>query len=344
VKKHIILFNFILILCFALQAAAQSAAPLKLIQTIGMVDVPWGPYTDHLAVDVAGRRLFATPQARHSVQIFDIGTGHLIHELAGMGNPHSVLFRSDLDRIYVTDGGDGLLRIFSGRDYHVLKPVKLLLDADSIGYDPATKYLYVTNGGENAKLPYSLISIVDTTSDRHVGDIKIQAKSLEAMALERATSRMYIDITDKNEIGVVDGEKRILIATWPVTKGKENIAIALDERHHRLFVGCRNTDMRGAIVVMDTQTGKETGTVLPIGGWVDYLAFDPANGRLYAVCGTGYVYVYQEREPDRYDLLGRVETAVMAKTGLLVPKLNRFFVSVPHLGSTDAKILVYRVQ
>ena len=333
-----------LVLCFAFQAHAQSAAPVRLVQTIQMVNVPWGPYTDHLAVDVAGHRLFATPQAHHSVQVFDLDTGKLIHELTGMGNPHSILYRSDLDRIYVTDGGAGLLRIFNGRDYQPMKPVKLLLDADSIGYDPATKYIYVTNGGENAKLPYALISVIDTTSGGHVGDIKIQAKSLEAMALESGGPRIYIDITDKNEIGVVNRQTRTLMATWPVTKGKENIAIALDERHHRLFVGCRNTDMRGVIVVMDTQTGKETGTALPIGGWVDYLAFDPVNGRVYAVCGTGYVYVYQDRGPDRYDLLGRVETAVMAKTGLLVPELSRFFVSVPHLGSTSAKILVYQVK
>jgi len=346
VKRHTILLA--LILCFALQAQAQVTAPLKLIQTIEMPNVPVGPYTDHLTVDVAGHRLFATPQAHHSVQVFDINTGKLIHELTGMGNPHSILYRRDLNRIYVTDGGAGLLRIFSGRDYHPLKPVKLLLDADSIGYDPATKRLYVTNGGENAKLPYSLISVIDTTTDRHVGDIKIQARSLEAMALESATPKMYIDITDKNEIGVIDRQKRTLIATWPVTKGKENIAIALDERHHRLFVGCRNTELSGVIVVFDTQTGKEIGA-LPIAGWVDYMAYDPRTGRIYASCGKGLggvgdVYVFHQTDPDHYRLLGEAPTAPMAKTALFVPELNRVFVSVPHLVSPVAKIMVYQVE
>lgn len=340
--------GFAIILCFAFQAHAQSAAPLKLVQTIKMVNVPAGPYTDHLAVDTAGHRLFATPQAHHSVQIFDLNTGKLIHELSGMGNPHSVLYRSDLNRIYVTDGGAGLLRIFNGSNYQPLKPVKLLLDADSIAYDPATRYLYITNGGENAKLPYSLISVIDTSTDRHVGDIKIQAESLEAMALETATPRMYIDITDKNEIGVVDRQKRTLIATWPVTKGKENIAIALDERHRRLFVGCRNTETSGVIAVFNTRTGKETQT-LPIGGWVDYMAYDPAAARLYASCGkdhgpVGAVYVFEERDPDHYSLLGKAPTAPMAKTALFVPELNRVFVSVPHLVSLVAKIMVYRVK
>lgn len=333
-----------ILLLAAFGASAQSVAPLTFIQNIEMPGVPVGPYTDHLAVDVPGHRLFATPQAHKSVYVFDLNTGKLIHDLGGMGNPHSILYRSDLDQIYVTDGEPGLLRIFSGKDYRALKTVKLLADADSIGYDPASKNLYITNGGEGANLPYALISIVDTTTGEHSGDIKIPVQTLEAMALESSSPKMYIDITDKNEIGVVDREKHTLVDTWPVTKGRENIAIALDEQHHRLFVGCRNTDMSGVIVVFDTETGKETGTTIPIGGWVDYLAFDPATGRLYASCGVGYVYVFEEHTPDQYELVGKAETAVMAKTGLLVPELKRFFVSVPHIDGTPAKVLVFQVQ
>jgi hypothetical protein len=182
------------------------------------------------------------------------------------------------------------------------------------------------------------------TSGERLGDVKIQAASLEQMALESAGPLLYIDITDKNAVGVVDRPKQTLIAMWPVTKGRSPVAIALDERGHRLFVGCRNSDMTGGIVLVDTQTRRETGLVLPIGGWVDYMAFDPASGRLYAVCGTGHVYVYRKRGSDHYDLLGRFETAIMAKTGLLVPGLNRLFVSVPHIGGVPARILVYRLR
>ena len=163
------------------------------------------------------------------------------------------------------------------------------------------------------------------------------------MALADREPRLYVDITDKNEVGVIDSEKRTVVATWPITKGQKPIAIALDEAHHRLFIGCRNTDMEGAIVVFDTQTGKEVGA-FPVGGWVDYLGFDASTGRLYATCGTGYVYVFQRRDPDHYDLAAKAETAVMAKTGLLVPELHRFFVSVPHLGGTPAKALVFETK
>jgi DNA-binding beta-propeller fold protein YncE len=332
----------------AQRVPAQTNEPLTLIHTIVMPDVPVGPYTDHLAVDLKGKRLFVTPQARKSVYVFDLETGKLIHDIPGFGNPHSILYRADVDQIFVTDGGAAQMKIFSGTDYKLLKSLQLLPDADSIGYDAATQRLYVTNGGQGAKLDYSLLSDIDTTRAERVADVKINTKSLEAMELESGGPNIYINLTDKNEIAVVDRQKHSLVASWPVTKGKHNIAIALDEKHHRLFAGCRNTETRGVLVVIDTQTGKELQT-LPLGGWVDYIAFDPRTQRIYATCGaqpdgTGAVYVYREIDPDRYEQLGIVPTAARGKTGLLVPELQRLFVAIPHYGDTQAKILVFKVN
>lgn len=338
------IFLLATVLFAGLSGQSQTAAPLTLIQTIEMPNVPVGPYTDHLAVDLKGHRLFTTPQAHHSVQMFDLSTGKLVHEITGFGNAHAVAYRSDLDRIYVVDGEPGLVRSFDGHDYRALQTVKLRQNADSMTSDPEAKFMYVTNGGEEANEDFSFVSVIDTSTVQDMADIRIQAAVPEQMALEDKGTRLYVDLTDKNAVGVIDREKRTLVATWPITEAKGPIAIALDEAHHRLFIGCRNTDMEGAIVVFDTQTGKETGTPLPVGGWVDYLGFDPSTGRLYASCGTGYVYVYQQRNPDRYDLAGKTETAVMAKTGLLVPELHRFFVSVPHIGGTPAKVLVFETK
>jgi len=144
----------------------------------------------------------------------------------------------------------------------------------------------------------------------------------------------------------LDRQSRTVITRWPITKAERNFSVALDEVHHRLFVGCRNSDrqggMNGVLVVFDTQAAKEIAT-LPIGGWIDNLYFDPANGRIYATCGTGHVYVYHEDSPDRFELVGKVETALLARTGLLVPELDRFFVSVPHIGSQASRILIFQI-
>lgn len=51
--------------------------------------------------------------------------------------------------------------------------------------------------------------------------------------------------------------------------GKHNIAAGLDEKHGRLFIGCRNSETSGVIVVLDIKTGRELQSVA-IGGWVDH--------------------------------------------------------------------------
>jgi len=72
---------------------------------------------DHLAVDLKRNRLFVTPEDFKSVLVFDLSSGNLIRRIEGIARPHAILYRSDVDRLYVTDGGDGLVRVFDGETY-----------------------------------------------------------------------------------------------------------------------------------------------------------------------------------------------------------------------------------
>ncbi|MFZ0886411.1 MAG: hypothetical protein WAN14_23620 [Candidatus Acidiferrales bacterium] len=336
-------FLLALVLPSALGAQTQASSPLNLIQTIEVPGVPEGHRTDHLGVDLKGHRLFTTMQEAHAVVVIDVDTGRIIQNIP-VGNPHAVVYRSDLDRIYISDDapGESGLKIFSGRDYQLIKSVKLLKRTDSMSYDAETKYLYIVNGGKAANLDYSLISIVDSTTGERVGDIKVSAETLEDMDLDARGSRLYIAATDEKQVVVVDRVQRSVVETWPITHGGP-VATAVDETHHLLFVGCRTGQMHGDVVALDARTGKEI-TALPIGGLLDYMVFDPQSGRVYAVCSDGYVYVYRELTFDKYILLGKVETAFFARTGLLVPELNRFFVVSPNTGLKSAELMVFQIQ
>jgi DNA-binding beta-propeller fold protein YncE len=81
-------------------------------------------------------------------------THRLIHTIEGIEIPHALLYRQDLSRLYVTDGGPGELKIYDGKTYELIKSVKLLVDTDPIAFDPVTKYLFVVNGGRDARMNY----------------------------------------------------------------------------------------------------------------------------------------------------------------------------------------------
>jgi len=263
-----------------------------------------------------------------------------MRSIAGIKIPHAIFVRQDLDRICITDGGAGELKIYDGRTYTLLKTIPLKLDADSIGYDSATKLLYIDNGGGDAHETFSTLSAVDTNRDVKLADIKIDGDTLEAMAMETSTDKMYVNNAAKNEVVELSRKDDSILASWPVKLGKRNVAVALDEAGHRLFVASRS----GEFSVLDTETGKEI-TSLPIGKGVDDLAFDPASKRIYAPCGgDGLIYIYGRRVKDKYNLLGKVPSGPGGKNALLDKSLGRYFVIVPPQGTTPGAVFAYALQ
>src|SRR5467141_3780512 len=334
-KKPFLIFA-VTFAIIGVKAQCQETAPLKLVQTLELPSEVKGNF-DHFAIDLKGGRLVATPEDYKAVVVFDLKTGELIHTISGIERPHAVLYRDDMSRLYVTDGEAGDVKIFDSTAYRLLSSVKLLEDADSIGYDPATKYLYIDNGGGDVHQTYSMLSVVDTTAEKKLADLKIDGETLEAMTLEKSTPRMYVNNRAKNQVSVVDREKRELLASWPVTLCKNNVAMALDEGNHRLFVACRT----GQIAVLDTQTGMEV-TSFAITKGVDDITYDAASKRVYAA-GDGAVDIFEQSSPDSYKSLGNISTGPMGRTARLVPELRRYFVAVPQHGTTNAKVLVFDV-
>lgn len=337
-NSHLYLLAFVFLGTYP----APAEQPFILAQSIEMPEVPTGPYADHMALDLKGRRLFTTPQANKAIDVLDLTTGRVLRTIRGFGNPHAILFRGDRNRLFVTDG-DGALEILDATTYSRIKSIRLERDADGIGYDANTGYLYVSNGGAAAGKAYSLISIIDTARETKIGDIRLDAPGLEAMIIDNASDRLYVNLPEANAIAVIDLEARTVIATWPLTMGNRNEVFALDETNQRLYVGCNDTDVRGSIVVVDTHTGKEL-TRLPIGGWVDSMSYDAARRRIYASTGVGEIFTYERRSDGNYAALEPTDTAVMARTSLFSADLDLLFVSVPHLGWTTAKVLVFKPQ
>jgi DNA-binding beta-propeller fold protein YncE len=325
-----------------LAGGARAEPPLTLLQTIEMPDVPAGPYADHMALDVKGQRLFTTPQAQKAVAVLDLRAGRVVHTIRGFVNPHAILYREDRNRLFVTDGRGALVVLDAG-SYRRIHSIPLEPNADSIGYDSRTGKLYVGNGGDEAGKPYSLLSIIDTAAEAKVGDIRIETPALEAMVVSETQQRLYVNMPEGNRIGIVDLEKRALIDSWALKLARRNDALALDAEHHLLYVGCNEGDVRGSLLVVDTQTGKEVQQ-LPLGSWVDSMFYDPRRQRIYASTGIGAVFSYQRSADGRIAPLPSIDTAVMARTSLFSPELDRLFVMVPRLGWTSAKVLVLKPQ
>ena len=337
-KKSILFAIFLAMI--AVPAHAQVPGPLKLAQTIPLPGLKDGDF-DHFALDSAGQRLFLAAEENSTIVVIDLRTNKLIAKIAGAKAPHSLGYNSETKKLYVVDdGGPNQVEIFDGTSFKLVGTIPMGAHADVSVYDPSSKLFYVGNGGRQAKEAFTTISVVDTTSDQKVGDIKIDGDRIESIRLEEKGPRMFVNVYYKGVVAVVDRKKQAVVDSWSYAQEGKNVgSMAFDEPDHRLFVHARDP---GKVLVIDSESGKLI-TSLPCQGDYDDAIFDSATRRLYLI-GTPFLKVWQKSaEGDRYDILGQVPTAFHSITGFLVPSLNRLFIAVNHHGSTDAVVQAYDV-
>ena len=326
------------IIFLAVTALAQTKPPLKLLQTIPLPDVKGGDF-NHFAIDLSGNRLFLTAEANNAVEVFDIRANQLIHTIRDVDTPHSLLYVPATRQLWVVNGGDGTIKVFDGNNYALVETVKLAIGADSSVYDPASHLFYVTTAGEDAKMDFSLISILDTSTRKRVADIKVNSTNIEAMALDKNGATLFANVRDRSLVAVIDTEKRSVTSTWSLGEVHGNTAMALDEAHRRLFVGSRKP---ARLVVLDSDSGKIVAT-LPTAELTDDVLYDRESKRIYVACDE-FIVVYLQHDADHYEELGRIPTGFRAKTAILVPQLRRYFVAAPRHEQKIAEVRVYEVQ
>jgi YVTN family beta-propeller protein len=339
-RSVLLVFSAVLTFLGSVSACGQVPGPLKLAQTIPLSGLHDGDF-DHFALDAAGQRLFLAAEENSTIIVIDLRTNKVIAKIAGAKAPHSIGYNAESKKLYVVDdGGPNQVEIFDGNSFKLLGTIPMDAHADVSIYDPDSKVFYVGNGGRQAKEEYTSISVVDTASDKKVGDIKIDGDRIESIRLEEKGPRMFVNVYYKGVVAIVDRKKQEVVASWSfVQDGKNFGSMALDEADHRLFVHARDP---GKVLVIDSDSGKLITSLLCQGDYDDAI-WDSGTRRLYLI-GTPFLKVWQKSsEGDRYDILGQVPTAFHSITGFLVPSLNRLYIAVNHHGSTDAVVQAYDI-
>lgn len=328
-----------LLLAMVIGVSAQEKAPLKLLQATPLPELHDGDF-DHLTPDLAGNRLFVTAEENSKVLVFDLKTNKLIHTIDDLKAPHSMLYRADLKKLFVADSDLGEVKIYETDSYKPAGSIKVREGADASGYDPSSKLFYVVNGGKDAKLPNAYISVIDVDTGKTEADIKIDSNDVEGVAFEKSGPRMFVNVRGKNAVEVYDRKSRTLLATWSIAQeGKNPTSMSFDESTHRLFLGTR---VPGKLVVLDSESGKVVSDY-PAAAMVDDMAFDGGSKRIY-FAGSEFLDVFHQQDADHYDRIGHIPTSFRAKTGVLVPELNRYYLAVPHHEKQIAELRVYEVM
>src|SRR6266446_5491656 len=196
------------------EAYAQDRAPLRLAQTIPMPNVKGR--IDHMDVDIKGKRLFVAGLENGSLEVVDLRAGKWSKSIAGFKKTQGVAYVPSLNKVFVGSGDDAMLRVFRGDSLELIDSIKLELGPNRVTYDPHTSVLYVGYGGKDAGKDYGEVGIIDAKTDKHLGDIKVDAHPAELL-LDNSGKTLFVFVSAANKVQVVDTKKREVVSTWLVS-------------------------------------------------------------------------------------------------------------------------------
>jgi DNA-binding beta-propeller fold protein YncE len=285
---------------------------------------------DHLAIDGKHGRLFVANLSNNSLDIVDLKAGKLIKQIPEQNKIQGIAYAPDLDRILVGNGTGGECNVFDGKDYKLLKSIKLP-GADNVRYLASRRLIYVGHA-ETA------LSAIDAQTYEVKAEIQLPGRP-EGFQLETRRPRLYLNTVEPTRLVVVDTDKNEVLHRYPLTLADRAYPMAVDAANRRLFLGCRN---KPSVVVIDSETGKEV-TSIAIPEDIDDLFYDAKNRRLYASCGAGALAVIRQRDADHYEALETIPTAKLARTCSFDPAGERLYLIVPRQqGEEEPTIRVYR--
>jgi DNA-binding beta-propeller fold protein YncE len=318
--------------------APSAVAPLKLA---GAVDLPgYAGDFDHFAIDAKDGRLFLAGEESAELEVFDLKTGKIIERMRGYGVPHSVLYMPETNEILVVDG-EKPSPVLDAASLRVKRTYNLPKGADSVGYDSSSKHLWVVTGGKDVNQKDSNLVEIDPATGKTFKSVHFDANHVEALAVEQQGPNIYVNITDKNELDVIDKAVGKIVKQIPIREAEQNAPIAIDEPHHRLFVVTRKP---GKLLVLDAGSGK-TIAALPAPDRTDEVVWDPDNRRIYVAGGQGYISVVEQDGPDKYRETARVKSLPGAKTEIIDSAGNALWVAAsPGETKAMAKVLRFDIQ
>jgi DNA-binding beta-propeller fold protein YncE len=316
---------------------AQEKLPLRLVQTIPLPNVKGR--IDHMDVDVNGKRLFVAELENGSMEVVDLKSGKRLRSIPGFQKPQGIVYVESLNKVFVASGDDAMLRVFRGDTLELLQAIKLDIGPNRVVYDPLRKLIYVGYGGKDAGKDYGEVGIIDANSNTHVGDVQVAAHPAELL-LDKGAERLFVFVSPESKIQVIDTNKRQVASTWPVSSQRPGDG-ALDEASHRLLIGTRTPPQ---MIAMDSQTAKEVANLPTVEG-MDGVYFDAKHKRIYVSGGrgfdVGYVFVYEQKDGDHYEILGKIPTRPGAGTSFWSPEMDRYYVAAPAHDNEQAAILVF---
>jgi DNA-binding beta-propeller fold protein YncE len=263
------------------------------------------------------------------IDVVDVDSNAVVGKITGLSHTHGMVLAPDLGRGFTSDGDANISTIVDLRTLKKIATVKTGKDPDSFVYDDVTKRVFIMNSAGNG------VTAINAADGTVAGTIALDGQPEFGVADGRG--KVFVNITDKNQIVEFDGKTLEILHRWPLAPGEGPSGLAIDRKNRRLFSVCDNLMM----VVMDADTGKVIATP-GVGAGTDASLFDPDTGNALASAGgSATLTVIHEDSPNQFRVVDNVPTQSGARTMALDTKThNVLLVTARHgHGATHSQVL-----
>ncbi|HEY2134251.1 MAG TPA: hypothetical protein VGH49_00085, partial [Xanthobacteraceae bacterium] len=285
----------------ALTVASAQSEPLVL-----EAKIPLGAVSgriDHMAIDLARKRLFVAELGNDSIGVVDLDLRKVLRTISGLKEPQGVGYVAATDALFVANARDGSVRMYRGATYVPAGQIDLGDDADNIRVDAVANRLFVGYGG-------GALAVIDTASHAKIAEIRLKGHP-EGFQLDPGGRFAYVNVPDAHEIALVDRDAGGQIANWPTPGAAGNFPMTFDQDGKQVLAVFRSPALLGVYAAVDGKLVKS----LPVCGDSDDLFVDAGRHRLYVSCGAGFVDVL-DTQGGAYKPIARLPTVSGARTSL----------------------------
>ncbi len=160
--------------------------------------------------------------------------------MVGVGDkPHGVAFRSNANRIYVANNGDGTLSKINGTTYNVVKTSRAGVGPNGVAYNPNNNRVYVAIGGKDK------VQVRRADNLARVTAIPVGSRPL-GVAVNPVTNRVYVSNFGDGTVSIINGATNSVIKT--VYVGVEPAMIAVNPGTNKAYVALHGM---GQVAVID---------------------------------------------------------------------------------------------
>jgi DNA-binding beta-propeller fold protein YncE len=236
------------------------------------------------------------------VDVVNVDSGTVVGKVTGLEGTSGLLPVPEFGRGYAMNGDAGSVVIVDLKTLAKIGTVKAGKDPDSFTYEPVTKRVFVMNSsGASA-------TVINAKDGTPAGTVMLGGQP-EA-AVSDGKGKVYVNITDKDEIVEVDAQTMKVTHRWPLVQGTGPSGLAMDRKNRRLFSACDNQKM----VIMDADSGKVIAA-LRTGAGTDGAGFDPETMNAFAPAGgAGTLTIIHEDSPNSFKVLEEIDTQSGART------------------------------